>query len=117
MKVFQEDKYVLFKVHKNITLKMVMNMAAEHLVLAKEGIINNLTDARGIKCIMDTAEIYDYAYTNTTNLQIPHDLSLAILKDEDDDSHNFIETVGRNAGYKVKLFHEEAEALDWFKSR
>ena len=115
VKVFREDKYVLFKIYKNITMKMVMSMAVEHVALVEQGILSNLTDVRGVRCDMSTSEIYDHGYENTERLQIPHDIKLAVLKDEDDDSHNFMETVGRNAGYQVSLFHAEADALDWIR--
>jgi hypothetical protein len=38
-----------------------------------------------------------------------------MLTSPNDKSHDFIETVLRNAGYDVKLFVNESEAITWLE--
>ncbi len=39
---------------------------------------------------------------------------IAILVDLNDKSHNFIETVLRNAGYNCRIFFNEDAVVKWF---
>jgi hypothetical protein len=41
---------------------------------------------------------------------------VAILVRPDDISHNFVETVSRNAGYNVRVFRERKAAIDWLEN-
>lgn len=39
----------------------------------------------------------------------------AILKAPDDDTHDFLELVANNAGYRLKIFEDTTNALDWLE--
>jgi hypothetical protein len=56
---------------------------------------------------------YEYAYTDVNTLGLPTDIRAAIVVDEGDFTHDFQETVSRNAGYSVKVFHSFEQAVDW----
>lgn len=40
-------------------------------------------------------------------------LRMAVIVDPEDKSHNFVETLAYNAGYRFKLFQDEEAALAW----
>jgi len=40
-------------------------------------------------------------------------LKIAVLVDPEDKSHDFVETLAYNAGYRFKLFQDEQAALTW----
>ncbi len=43
-------------------------------------------------------------------------LRMAVLVDPEDKSHNFVETLAYNAGYRFKLFQDEEAALAWLQA-
>ena len=66
------------------------------------------TEARNIGGIFDN---YELAYHMIDPAKVDRDAAIAILVHPDDHSHNFLETVARNAGYNVTLFRDREQAL------
>ena len=57
----------------------------------------------------------NYIFANLDLKRLEPDLAnkIAMLVSPNDKSHDFIETLLINAGFNVKLFTVEAEAIDW----
>jgi len=49
-------------------------------------------------------------------LGLQRDVKYAILTSPTDESHNFIETVCKNAGYIVKVFSDKNSAIAWLEA-
>ena len=49
------------------------------------------------------------------DLNFARSAHVAILVSPDDRSHDFIETVNRNAGYNVRVFRDADAAISWLE--
>lgn len=56
---------------------------------------------------------YNFAYKDMSELNLQRDVRAAILVNPTDNSHDFLETVARNAGYGMRLFRNEEAAIAW----
>ena len=62
--------------------------------------------------------VCDYrVMSETAKIGLPHHWKYAFIKDLDDDSLEFIETVMLNAGYSFRTFEDENEAMTWLKGK
>jgi hypothetical protein len=85
------------------------------LLAAEHGIHRFLFDARRCRNPASVISNYNFAYRSLTALHVPVAVRAAILVAPEDHSYDLVETLCLNAGYSVKLFREEAEALAWLK--
>ena len=98
------------------TAQLALTLAGELVHLGKNSdVIGCLIDIRGTTSVSDVADKYYFAYEKTKVAGLPHHWRCAFLIDQGDDSPDFIETVMYNAGYLLKLFEHEREAIDWLK--
>ena len=74
-----------------------------------------LIDIRGTKSVTSVVDKYVFAYNKTKELGLPYHWKYAFIKDQGDDSLQFIETVMHNAGYLFRTFGEESIAVDWLR--
>jgi hypothetical protein len=72
-----------------------------------------LTDVRNASNALSILENYDFAYQEMTDMNLQRDVRAAILVAPANHTHDFVETVERNAGYNVRLFRDEAKAIAW----
>lgn len=98
------------------TAEIAIAVAGELLHLGdKKGIFGCLIDIRGTTSVSSVLDKYKFAYEKTKFMNLPHRWRFAFLKDQVDDSPDFIETVMQNAGFLLKIFENEHDAIDWLK--
>ena len=74
----------------------------------------DLVDARNID---STTDQYDFVHTDMAQSpQVDKYARIAALVSPDDHSHDFIETVIRNAGFNLRVFREREAALAFLGS-
>ena len=76
----------------------------------------HIVDVRGVTNSMSTTTQYDLAYNDAHRLDLPLGSRIGLVTDSDDNSHDFIETLFRNAGYRCQVFHSDQEAIQWLMS-
>ena len=109
----EDGKYIVLKYFGDVSRKLSIERVIEAHALGEKLGINSylvdLTEARNIDSIPD---LYTYAYEDT---KIASGFNLnarvALLADPDDHSHDFVETVLRNAGHNVVLFRDRESAI------
>lgn len=112
--ISENGKYIIGKVEGQLNREIAQQLAKEYVKLIKStGIKRILNDVRGVPDTMGILNGYEYAYKDVNTLGLPHGIRAAIVADEGDFSHGFQETVGRNAGYLVRVFHSFEQAVDW----
>jgi len=72
-------------------------------------------DVRGMPNIANPSDQYRLSYEDMRTFGLAKTSRIAILVGADDRSHNFIETVFRNAGYNCRLFVNEDDARNWLR--
>ena len=71
----------------------------------------DLTEAKHVDTVTNT---YKFAYEDMQFLPgINKNVRVAVLVSPDDHSHDFVETVARNAGQNVTLFREREAAIQY----
>lgn len=110
-----EDKtFVRIRVFGSITDEMNKEFAEKAILTARENnLLNHLVDVRQAQHVSSTFDQYQFAYKDMEQMLLDKKSSIAVLARADDQSHNFIETVFRNAGYNCKLFIDEETAINW----
>ena len=107
-----DGPYINVKVRGNITRREAVQINLEAHALGKQLRINrylvDVTEARNTDPII---EIYTFAYSDMLNGGgIDGSEIVAVLVSPDDHSHDFAETVCRNAGFNVTMFRGLNEA-------
>ncbi|MCF7804651.1 MAG: hypothetical protein K9N46_10110 [Candidatus Marinimicrobia bacterium] len=113
--VSENGQYIILTVQGTMTreLGMEQNMKA-HALGRKEGIHRYLVDVREARNEDPVLKSYKFAHKDMLdNPTIDESAVVALLTHPDDDSHDFIETVSRNAGFNVTKFTSEKEAVDY----
>lgn len=115
--VSKNEKYILVKVNKPMTNNLGRRCGADATELGKSKNIKcYLFDLRGAPNIENVMNNYEFAYRDMDNFHFPRGTRSALLTDPDDKSHDFMETVFRNAGFNVRLFTCENSAIAWLES-
>ena len=109
----EDGKYIVLKYFGDVSRKLSIERVIEAHALGEKLGINSylvdLTEARNIDSIPD---LYEYAYKNTKSVSgLNLNARVAMLVDPDDHSHDFVETVLRNAGHNVVLFRDRESAI------
>lgn len=114
--VSNNNSYIVCTVSVPVTLELARDYtrAMDELSRAQD-IKRFLVDVRSVPNVISAAENYTFANEDMKNMDLQRDVRSAILVDPDDKSHDFVETVILNAGYIVRIFHEEAEAISWLE--
>ena len=108
----ENGKYIIQKVIGTYNRKLALKNDIEAHALGKKlGINRYLVDV--VECINteSSAEKYKFAYEDMKTESIDRSARVAILTHPDDHSHDFIETVIRNAGFDVTLFRDRKLAI------
>lgn len=102
----EDGKYIILKVIGNITRKTMLPQNLEAHALGRQLKIRrylvDVTEARNTETCLES---YDFAYEDMKKIPgIDRSARVAILASPGDHSHDFVETVSRNAGFNVKKF-------------
>ena len=116
IQISEDGTYVRIRVYETITGEMEIEFAGKAIKEARKLKINKfLVDVRGTTNVANTFEQYGFGYVEMALLGLEKTSRIAIIADEGDTSHNFIETVLRNAGYDCLIFSDKQTALNWFE--
>lgn len=115
--VSEPDHFIRVRVFAPLTrgLAREVAMALKQLDEKIDG-TGFLADVRGAPNIGGPANNYEFAYKDMAAMGLSRSKRAAILADPGESTHNFPETVIRNAGYNVRLFFDEAQAIDWLRT-
>ena len=112
-----DGKYIICRVSGEVTVEIAREFRDAFVRMSHTHKVRRfLTDARGAPNRSSVFENYSYAYADLKEIEFPRDSRSAILVNPTDHSHDFVETVARNAGYNVRIFHDEANAVAWLVS-
>lgn len=116
IKPSEDGKYIILTVVGEITGQSAMehNIAA-HALGRELGINRYLTDLRQARNIDSVIHNYEFAYEDMDSPDVDRTAVVAILAAPDDHSHDFVETVARNAGLNVTLFRDWDEAENYLR--
>jgi len=112
-----EDRtHIRIRVFEAITGDMEREFAEKAIKEAKHHKIHKyLIDVRQAPNVSFISEQFLLSYKDMDRMSLDRRSKLAVLAEVEDTSHNFIETVFRNAGYNCHLFVDEDSALKWLK--
>ena len=108
-----DGKYILMKVDGQLTRESAFEGVLEAHALGKKlGINRHLVDVTEARNVESPVAVYGFAYDDMAHLpDIDRYALAAILASPEDHSHDFIETVLRNAGINVTLFRDRRLAI------
>lgn len=107
---------ILIKFFNAMTSEVGARCGPEIVSLSEEKHIKRfLFDVREAPNIQSDVQNYNFATEGISEFGFPHDSRSAFLVKPDDTSHDFIETLFLNAGYRVKSFTDEEAAKAWLK--
>jgi len=109
----EDRNYIILKVRADMTSELAIKQNLEAHALGDElGITRYLVDATESKNIDSINDTYRFA---NEEMQVSSGINksaiVAILVSPEDDSHDFVETVMRNAGLNVRLFRDRELAI------
>jgi len=112
----ESRKFLEVKATGPITIDIVRQWSADIEKMSRAMDIRRfLFDVRTAQNVCTVLENYFFAYRNSMELNLPRDVRSAILVSERDQSHDFVETTLRNAGYNVRIFTDESSAVKWLE--
>jgi hypothetical protein len=117
-KIFKSEnnRYIVVQVVEPMSRDLAIEIAIEVDKKRKEFNIKNLLyDMRSSKNVESITTNYFFAYEDLKKINIDKSMRVAILANPSDDSHDFVGTAIRNAGYNVCLFKEERLAVGWLE--
>lgn len=117
IKISENSKYIIVRVDENMTKSLAEHLGIEASNLGKKKHITKfLYDLRNSRNIESINTNYIFAYQEVKKIDLNPGNMVAMLTSVGDNSHNFVETVLRNAGFNVRIFNEEQEALKWLQT-
>lgn len=112
----EDQHHVVVRVEGTITRKGAFEFNRAAAKLAREHEIEAyLFDLRRAVNVESAADNYAIAYEDASEIAFSRSARIAVLHAPDDTSHQFIETVALNAGYCMKHFTAEQDALAWLR--
>jgi hypothetical protein len=114
VEVSADGKRVEVKVCTSVTADLERSLAEEAVTLAKSrDIWQYFVDVSGVPNFAAPFDQYRLAYQDMARLGLGRRSRFAVVHSPGDQSHDFIETVMRNAGYQCRLFEDRLSALNW----
>ena len=109
----EDGKYIVAKHWGKLTSELVMERTQEaHELGEKLGITRHLMDVTEAVNVDSVSKTYKFAYIDLRALPgINLNVRVAVLVSPEDRSHDFVETVTRNAGQDVTLFRDRELAI------
>jgi len=116
IKISDNNKYIIVQVNENMTRALAERLGFEAIQLGNtKNITRFLYDLRNSRNTESINVNYIFANQDMKRLETNPNNMIAMLISPGDKSHDFIETVLRNAGYNVKLLEVESEAIVWLE--
>lgn len=113
----EDAKFIIMKITGDINRRIAIEYDLEAHKLGNELGINcylmDLTESRNTDTVLDS---YSFAYKDVNVEEIDKTAIVALLVAQDDHSHDFIETVSKNAGLNVQLFRDRTLAENYLTS-
>lgn len=107
-----DGKYIIINVVGDMTGQSAIQQNLEaHSLGFKLGISRYLVDVTESKNTSSISENYKFAHSDMPNAEISRTACVAILADPKDHSHDFIETLSRNAGFNTTIFRNRELAV------
>lgn len=105
--------YIVLKIKGDLTSEMALRQDLEaHFLGKKLGISRYLVDATESRNVDSVSNNYDFAFKDIMiSPDIDKNARVALLVSPEDNSHDFVETVARNAGLDVTLFRDRDLAI------
>lgn len=112
-----DGKYIILKVMGDISRHTAMQHIVEAHVLGGElGTNRFLVDLSESRNIDSTIDQYEFVHTDMMKPEeIDRSARVAALVSPDDHTHDFVETVIRNAGFILRLFRDRDAALGFLR--
>lgn len=109
----EDRKYIVLKHWGEINSELAMERNLEaHALAAELGITRHLVDVTDARNVDSVTKTYKFAYED---MRLPPGIDknayIAMLVSPKDHSHDFVETVTRNAGQNVTLFRDRELAI------
>ncbi|MEE4352071.1 MAG: hypothetical protein V2J25_04305 [Desulfatiglans sp.] len=113
IKPSDDRNYIILKVCGEINRELAMKQNLEaHALGAELGINRYLVDVTEARNVDSVISNYRFAYEE---MRLPTGINVrarvATLVRPDDHSHDFVETVSRNAGLNVTIFRDREQAI------
>lgn len=116
IKISDSGKYIIVRVNEDMTRTLAESLGLEAMHLGSKKNLNKfLYDLRNSRNKERLNSNYIFVNQDLKRLEPNPENKIAMLTSPNDKSHDFIETVLRNAGYNVKLFIVEEEAIAWLE--
>lgn len=116
IKISDSGKYIIVRVNEDMTRTLAESLGLEAMHLGSKKNLNKfLYDLRNSRNKETLNSNYIFVNQDLKRLEPNPENKIAMLTSPNDKSHDFIETVLRNAGYNVKLFIVEEEAIAWLE--
>lgn len=116
--LLNNETIIACKVIGPMTKDTAVQFSRDMDVLSREKNIKRfLIDVRGAPNVSDALENFRFANEDMTELGLQKNVRCAIMVDEDDGTHNFVETLIRNAGYNVRIYSNEKKAMLWLEEK
>ncbi|MBN1379153.1 MAG: hypothetical protein JXA04_07935 [Gammaproteobacteria bacterium] len=111
----EDGEYIVLKVNGEIDRVTALRYNLEAHTLGKKLKISKyLFDVTEARHKGSAVEDYQFAHSDMSGMkEIDKTARIATLAAPDDHSHDFIETVSRNAGFDMKLFTRLDEAIQF----
>jgi hypothetical protein len=114
--VAESGKYLVCRVFVPVTLDVAHRMAIALSELAEEaGVDDRLIDTRNVRNVMSVVDNYDLAYKDMDEWEISRATKVAALTSPGGGTHGFVIDAIRNAGFNLRVFHEEPLAIAWLE--
>ncbi len=109
----KDGDYILVEVHGVVTLEIATKWTIEAHTLGKRlGLSKYLVDVTD--AVNEDSTLDQYRFANSELLEdkaLDRYAKIAVLAAPEDHSHDFVETVCRNAGFNFRLFHKRNDAM------
>jgi isopentenyldiphosphate isomerase len=116
IKTSDNNKYIIVQVNENMTRVLAERLGFEAIQLGNtKNITRFLYDLRNSRNTESINVNYIFANQDMKRLETNPNNMIAMLISAGDKSHDFIETVLRNAGYNVRIFEVETDAIAWLE--
>lgn len=114
VKVSESGKYIIVRISTDMTRAIAEQSGLEATHLGKKHNINLFFyDLRNSVNRETVNANYIFAKQEVQKIEPDYANKIAMLVAPNDKSHDFVETVLRNAGHNVLIFHDEEKALSW----
>ena len=114
--VVEDKKYIILKGKGEIISGdpkvLIQPLIEAHEFAKKLGIVNILVDVTEAPNALGIIDTYDLVnHTIPEEPAIDRHMRVALLVSPDDHSHDFTETISRNAGFNLTIYRDRAQAL------